>query len=164
MSPKAIAYASDIILGRTGGVVSRKEQRAAIEQHAKESGIEIVAWFEDEVYVPELLERPGVKALLECEEPYDMVLVERVHSLSGKWPELRRLLDLLERKKVKLEATSLRWDCVSQMARFHPRRLGETERRLNPLVARGPARGLAPKPVLIARPSVLRFSTLRSAG
>ena len=38
MSHKAIAYTSDIIIGRTGGVVSRREQRAAIEQHAKESG------------------------------------------------------------------------------------------------------------------------------
>lgn len=163
MSPKAIAYVSDIILGRTGGVVSRKEQRAAIEQHARENGIQIVAWFEDQVYVPALLDRPGLKALLACEEPYDLILVERVHSLSGKWPELRHFLDLLERKRVKLESASLRWDCVSQMARFHPRRLGESERRLNPRVAAGPAKGLAPRPVLIARPQVLRFSTLRSA-
>lgn len=164
MSHKAIAYTSDIIIGRTGGVVSRREQRAAIEQHAKDSGIEIVAWFEDDVYVPELMNRPGVKAMLAFDGAYDSVLVERVHSLSGKWPELRRFLDVLERKAVKLEATSLRWDCVSQMARFHPRRLGETERRLNPRVATGPARGMAPKPVLITRPQVLRFSTLRVAG
>ncbi|MDY0003880.1 MAG: recombinase family protein [Polyangia bacterium] len=162
MSKKAIAYTSDVILGRTGDVVSRKEQRAAIEQHARENDIQIVAWFEDEVYVPELLDRPGVKAMLACDDACDCVLVERVHCLSGKWPELHSFLDLLERRSVKLESTSLRWDCVSQMARFHPRRLGESTARLNPRVAAEPVKGMAPKTVLIARPQVLRFSTLRS--
>lgn len=165
MSRKAIAYVSDIILGRTGEVVSRKEQRAAIEQHAKENNIEVVAWFEDGVYASDLFSRRGIQALLECEEACDCLLVERTQSLSGKWPELRRLLDKLAERSIVLEAATLRWDCVSQMARHYPKRLGENRpARLNPLVAPGPAYGVAPRPALIARPRTLYFTGLRGGS
>jgi DNA invertase Pin-like site-specific DNA recombinase len=116
-SRKAIAYVSDVILGRTGEVISREQQRAAIRQAVQESGVEVVAWFEDEAYNEDVLSRPGIQALLACEERCDTVLVERVWSLSRNWKVLEGFLTELKGRGVRLESTATLWDCVSQMAR-----------------------------------------------
>ncbi|MCC6157948.1 MAG: recombinase family protein [Deltaproteobacteria bacterium] len=114
---RAIAYVSDIILGRTGEVISREEQRDRITKYAAEKGVEIVRWFEDRMYNEELMERAGVQALLACDEPVDMILVERVWSFSRSWPRLEDLFKTIDRKGLTLAAATTMWDCISQMAR-----------------------------------------------
>lgn len=164
MSRKTIAYVSDIVLGKTGDVISRKEQRAAIQQYAKDEDIEILAWFEDEVYSMHLGDRPGVRQLLTSELAFDHLLVERVGCLSGRWPELRRFLDQLLARGARMESATLHWDCVSQMARYYPRRLGERARqeRLAARATTGQAIVCSqrPGPMSIARPETLSFVPL----
>ena len=122
MAKKAIAYVSDVIIGRTGEVISRGFQKEAISKYAAEKGIEVVAWFEDSAYNEELMARPGIKAMMAYAGEYDAVVVERVWSLARKVSNLENLFRTLERKKVKLEAATLLWDCVSQQVRrrFEP--------------------------------------------
>ena len=117
MSRKAIAYVSDVILGRTGEVIRRSAQRELLRQYAEENDIEIVAWFEDEVYNEDILSRPGIQQLLGCEKECDCVLVERVWALSRQWPMLRGFLKALELHGRQLESATLLWDCVSQQCR-----------------------------------------------
>jgi hypothetical protein len=124
MEKRAIAYTSDIMLGNSGEIIDRSFQRKRIEQYAKENTVNIVAWFEDEVY-DELFARPKINELLAYAEPYDLLLVERTWAISRKWLELRALIKALEPKKVRLEATTTLWDCVSQMARDFYRPAGK---------------------------------------
>ncbi len=114
---KAIAYVSDIIIGRTGEVISRDAQREPIERHARENGIEIVAWYEDEIYTDDLFSRPGVQKMLACTADCDTVLVERVWALSRNWAEVRRFEQEMEQRGKRLAASTMLWDCVSMMAR-----------------------------------------------
>jgi len=154
---KAIAYACDVILGRTGEVISRDYQKDLIRKHAEENGIEIVRWFEDEMYEEDILSRPGVRAMLACEESCDMLLVERVWSLSRSWPALTAFFNELETKGRKLESATTMWDCVSQMCR---RRFDSTlagPKAKKELVASTDA-----MPVHIKKPARLVFATLKS--
>jgi hypothetical protein len=128
MGKKAIAYTSDIIVGNTGVIIERAFQKKRIEEYAKENNIEIVAWFEDEVYDEELFSRPKIQALAAYAKPYDTVLVERTWALSRSWKEINAFIELLDTKKARMEATTTLWDCISQMARnyYRPnRRVGE---------------------------------------
>jgi len=113
----AIAYTSDIILGRTGDVISRESQKDLIKKYAARKDIEVVAWYEDEMYNEDIMSRSGVKGLLDHKGDYDMILVERVWSLSRVWPALQRFFEVLDRKGIRLESATTMWDCVSQMAR-----------------------------------------------
>ncbi len=132
---KAIAYVSDVILGRTGEVISRQSQREAIQRHAAENDIEIAAWFEDEIYDENVLARPGFKALMES-QGCDLVLVERVWSLTRNLKTLEQLVEILAGRGMRVEATALLWDCASQ----HCRRL-----------AKGGLKQPAKAPVVVAR-------------
>ncbi len=117
MAQRAVAYTSDVILGRTGEVIARAAQREAITCYAAENGIEISGWFEDEAYQADVLGRPGIDRLLACVRPGDTVLVERVWSLSRRWPLLEPFLLELQRRGARLESARLLWDCISQRAR-----------------------------------------------
>jgi len=156
MGKKAIAYVADIILGNTGEIIPRDRQRAAIERHAREHGIEIVAWYEDEAWTEDLLARPGIKALFDCDADCDRVLVERCWCLSRQWPELRQFLQVLQRRNARLESATLLWDCVSQQARQYYRR---TPIQAPVTQQQEPAPAAATRPV--ARPSHLHFRGLR---
>lgn len=114
---KAIAYVSDIIIGRTGEVIGRDEQRATIERHASENDIEIVSWFEDEVYTDDLFARPGVQQMLSGADDVDMILVERIWALSRNWAEVRRFEQEMDTRGKRVAAATMLWDCVSMMAR-----------------------------------------------
>jgi len=114
---KAIAYTSDVILGRTGEVIGRAHQKELIERHAADNGIEIVAWFEDEMYSEDVMSRSGIQKLLANKDTVDLVLVERVWSLSRDMKVLEPFMDAIERKGAKLESATYMWDCVSQMCR-----------------------------------------------
>jgi len=124
MEKKAIAYTTDIILGNTGMVIDRASERKRIEEYAKENGITIVAWFEEEVYEENPTARPKLNAALACTEPHELVLVERVWAISRKWKEIQGVIKLFETKNARVESTTTLWDCVSMMARNHYRTTG----------------------------------------
>jgi hypothetical protein len=123
MEKRAIAYTSDIILGNSGEIIESAFQKKRIEEYAKENNIKVVAWFEDEAYNENLVARPEIQSLIAYEDPYELVLVERTWALSRRWKEIRALMNVLDNKKVRIEATTTLWDCVSQMARSYYRPL-----------------------------------------
>ncbi|HYK89895.1 MAG TPA: recombinase family protein [Acidobacteriota bacterium] len=125
---KAIAYVSDIILGRTGEVIRRDCQVELISQYAADNDIEIIGWFEDEVYDEDVLMRPGIQGLLGCDRPYEMVLCERVWALSRSMAALEPFFKELERRAVRFECATTMWDCVSQKCRhrYYSRSAGES--------------------------------------
>jgi len=114
---KAIAYTSDVILMRTKEVISRETQKELIKKYAAENGIEVVGWFEDEVYDEDVLNRPGTREMLGAIDGCDTVLVERVWSLSRNIATLEKLYAELDKKGVPLEAASTLWDIASQKCR-----------------------------------------------
>jgi DNA invertase Pin-like site-specific DNA recombinase len=117
MKKKAIAYVSDIILGRTGEVINREYQKELIRQYAEDNKIEIVAWFEDQIYNEDVMSRTGIKSLLDYKGEYETVLVERVWALTRRMADLEPFFKELENKGVLFEAATTMWDCVSQMVR-----------------------------------------------
>lgn len=155
MAKKAMAYSSDIVLGRTGEVVGRREQKELIRQYAEENDIEIVAWFEDEIYEEDVLARPGIQGLLASDTGCDCVLVERVWSLSRSPKEVRRFLKELDRQGARLESATVLWDCTSQMARWYYRGDPMSRRSRRPQVEEKPRRNRT------SRPDTLRFTGLK---
>lgn len=157
---RAIAYTSDIILGRTGEVIKRSYQKDLIVKHAAEKGIEVVAWFEDEMYNEDIMNRPGVKALLAYNEPYDMVLTERVWAFSRAMGTLETFFKELDRRGVTFECATTMWDCTSQKCR----------RRFNPsLPAVKPEPAMVVRedavPVQVRKPAAINFgSMLKNRG
>ena len=152
---RAIAYTSDIILGRTGEVISRSCQAELIKQYAGDNGIEIVGWMEDEMYNEDVLMRPGIQELLAFDKPYDLVLCERVWALSRSMAALEPFFKELDRRKVGFESATTMWDCVSQRCR---RRFSPTLREapaLPPVVMR-----VEKNRVHVSRPGRLRFAHL----
>lgn len=143
---KALAYVSDIILGRTGEVIKRSCQVELIAQYASDNGIDIIGWFEDEMYNEDVLKRPGIKALLAYDKPYDAVICERVWALSRSMAALEPFFKELEKRDVAFEAATTMWDCVSQKCRhrFGPSRgqpqtvypADEREEDVKPRIAR----------------------------
>lgn len=121
MEKKAIAYVADIMLGNTGEIIDRALQKQRIEQYAEENNITIVRWFEDGVYTENLFSRPQLKEMIACEEPCEYLLVERTWAISRRWSELKAFVKLMEAKKVRVDAATTLWDCVSQMARNYYR-------------------------------------------
>jgi DNA invertase Pin-like site-specific DNA recombinase len=121
MEKTATAYASDIIQGQTGRIIERAFQKARIEKYAKENNIRIIAWFEDEAFNECMFGRPQIKELITFRKPHDYLLVERIGTLSGKWKEVQAILRVMEAKRVRVQATTTLWDCISQMARHHYR-------------------------------------------
>jgi len=117
MTKKAIAYTSDVVLGTTGEVISRKYQKEIIRQFAEDNGIEIVKWFEDEMYDEDVLSRSGVKDMLGCADGCDLILVERIWAFSRNWSALAELFNRLDRRSLRIDCATTMWDCVSQMAR-----------------------------------------------
>ncbi len=159
MTKKAMAYVSDAILGRTGEVIGRGEQRERIVQYARENDIEVVAWFEDEAFSEDVLARPGVRALVDRIGECECVLVERTWTLTRQWPELRRFLARLDTCNVRLEAATTLWDCVSQMARQHYRKGAAVPRPVE-----RPQVEVTTRPARVSRPLKLHFAGLTRAA
>jgi DNA invertase Pin-like site-specific DNA recombinase len=114
---RAIAYVSDIVPGRAGEVLTRSRQIEIIKQFAADSEIEIAAWFEDETCNAAVLNRPGIRALLECRQPYDRVICARVWALARSRAALEPFFQELDRRGVGFAAAASTWDCVSQQSR-----------------------------------------------
>ena len=151
---RAIAYVSDIILGRTGEVIKRSCQVELIAQYAADNNTEIIGWFEDEMYNEDLLTRPGIRALLSCVKPYDLVICERVWALSRSMAALEPFFKELDRRGVKLESATTMWDCVSQQCRRRFR--GQARVKSQP--ARPATAPKEAKRAHVARPAHLHFS------
>ena len=150
---KAVAYVSDIILGRTGEVIKRSYQAELIRQFAAGNDIEIVAWFEDQMYSEDVLTRRGIQDLLAYDAPYDLLLCERVWALSRSMAVLEPFFKELDRRHLRLECTTMMWDCVSQKCRrrFYPGGSGRTAPRV--AVSRAGADA-----VHVAKPARLKFN------
>lgn len=146
----AIAYTSDIILGRTGEVISRDNQKELIKKYAAANGIDIVAWYEDEMYNEDILARPGVQSLL-AHSGCNTVLVERVWSFSRMNTALDKLYEALDSKGMKIECSTYLWDCISQMSRRHFDKTIPSPRQAV-MVTREQA-----GPVKVAKPKKLNF-------
>ena len=152
---KAIAYVSDIILGRTGEVIKRSCQVELIAQYASDNEIDIIGWFEDEMYNEDVLRRPGIQALLSYDKPYDVVLCERVWALSRSMAVLEPFFKELDRRGVSFEAATTMWDCVSQKCRHRFAPSGAAPKTSLPQVARD--KDVKPH---VARPEHLHFEYL----
>ena len=152
MKKRAIAYTSDVILGKTGEVISRNYQKELINKFAEENGLEIVAWFEDKMYEEDILARPGIKELLAYEGPYEVFLMERIWALSRKMGTLAGFLKVLEQKKVQVETATYLWDCTSQMVRRAVTTKPVASAVVKPLVTKEDAKKAA-----ISRPEKLNF-------
>jgi DNA invertase Pin-like site-specific DNA recombinase len=153
---RAIAYVSDIILGRTGEVIKRSCQVELIAQYAADNDTEIIGWFEDEMYNEDVLMRPGIRALLSCDKPYDLVICERVWALSRSMAALEPFFKELDRRGVKLESATMMWDCVSQQCRRRFRGPARAKSRPAPAVAKSREAEHAS----VARPAHLHFAHL----
>jgi len=152
MKKKAIAYTSDVILGRTGEVIGRNYQKELITKFAEDNGLEIVAWFEDKMYEEDVLARPGIQELLAYKEPYEVFLVERIWALSRKMSTLAGFLKVLEHKNVRVETATYLWDCTSQMARR-----AEMTKPISPAVVKPLVKKEDGKAAAITRPEKLKF-------
>jgi len=152
---KAIAYVSDVILGRTGEVIGRNHQKEMIKRYAVENDIEVVAWFEDEAYSEDIVSRPGVQQFLACDIECDLVLVERMWSFSRQWSLLQPFIADIKEKGRTVESTTQLWDCVSQQARDFYR-----GRSLKPLAACAAPVERSGVRRRVSRPAKLRFSGL----
>ena len=159
-STKAVCYLSDIILGQTGTVISRDDQRTRIIEHAEKNGIEIVGFYEDEKFDENVLSRPGVQAMLLDERPYDFILVESVWAFSRNWSMLEKLLVILTLKSATLETVRTMWDCTSQRSRdyFRGRTLPRTSEKSPDAGVFGKER----KPAHIKMPAKLNFVFLKN--
>ncbi len=153
---RAIAYVSDIILGQTGDVIKRSCQVEVISQYAADNDIDIIGWFEDEMYNEDILSRPGIQALLACPKLCDTLLCERVWALSRSMAVLELFFRELDRRGVRLECATTMWDCVSQKCRH--RFSAHTRERSpdpTPLIRHGDG-----ERVRVTRPSHLHFEHL----
>ena len=157
MAKKAIAYVSDIVLGSTGEVISRDSQKDAIRQHAAESGYEVIAWYEDDVYAEDVITRPGIQRLLACEEEYDAVLVERVWTFSRHWAVVEPFFKEMQRRGHKVESTVTLWDCLSQRSRHYFR----DGKRAPAAAVTVPVTVAATERARVAEPARLNFVPLR---
>ncbi len=122
---RAIAYVRDIVLGRSDEVLARAGQTGLIKQFAADNEVEVVAWFEDEACDDlNVLDRPGLRALLAYDKPYDKILCERSWALSRSMTALEPFFKELERRGgVQFESATSAWDRVSQQCRRRSRSL-----------------------------------------
>lgn len=151
---RAVAYVSDIILGCSGEVIKRSCQMELIRQFAADSGIEIIACFEDEMYNEDILARPGVRAMLAFSQPYEMVLCERVWTFSRSMAPMESFFSELDRRGVKLESATTMWDCVSQKCRHRYSDMKERPEPVRRVIAKERKR---PN---VSRPAHLHFEHL----
>jgi len=119
---KAVAYTSDIVLGKTGEVVTRAYQKELIASHAAENNMEVVAWFEDETYNEDVMSRPGIRAMMAYAGEYDTVVTERVWAFSRSMSKMEEVFKEMDRRGVTYVNATTMWDCTSQKCRrrFNP--------------------------------------------
>lgn len=114
---KAVGYVCAVPIPGTKGWVSKEEQKARLLSYAAKENVTLVCVYEDEAYTPEVLSRPGVKEMLACSEPFEAVLCERIWAFGRKNKDVEPLLAELDKREVKLAASTYLWDMVSQQVR-----------------------------------------------
>jgi hypothetical protein len=144
---RAIAYTRDITFAQSGEMIPRGTQTDLLKRFAAEKAMEIVAWFEDERCEENLLNRPGIQALLAYGGRFDVVICERVWALSRSMTVLEPFLKELDRRGVGLETAESMWDCVSQQCRRWSKSLPVLPQVVRPEEAEGPGRYHVARPV-----------------
>lgn len=152
---RAIAYVSDCPLHYGGETLTRGRQGEIISKFASEHQVEVVAWFEDEPGGGQILMRPGIRALLAFDKPYDLVLCERIWALAHSMEAVEPFLSELDRRGVGLDCATSMWDLVSQQCRRRSRNLP-----LIPAVSQRPAEVKPVSRVRVAKPARLNFEHL----
>lgn len=114
---QAIAYTREITLAESGETIHRSRQEERIKAFAAENGLEIVAWFTDEAKEDDLLNRPGIQALLASCRSCGVVVCERAWVLARSIAALKPFFRELDRRGMEFECAELMWDRVSQQCR-----------------------------------------------
>lgn len=114
---KVIGYVCDVPIKGTDVVITKDDQRMRIVKYAQKENLNLVGIYEDADYQCHVLDREGVKKLMERCGEVDAVLVERIWCFSRKRAELEPLLARLDEKGVTVQTTSYLWDCLSQQIR-----------------------------------------------
>ena len=114
---RAIGYVCEIPIPGTNQVISKEDQKARITKWAQRENVEVFTIIEDNEYCADVLSRPGIKNILDCNDHYDMVLCERIWAFCRKKKELDAFLTELDKRDVQLTASSYMWDLVSQQVR-----------------------------------------------
>jgi DNA invertase Pin-like site-specific DNA recombinase len=114
---KAVGYVCDIPIPGTDQVIGKEDQRLRIMKYAQKENLQLVCIYEDDKFTENFNERPGVKKVREHAEPFDLLVVERVWSLSRKRKDLEPFMRELDKKGVEMVASSYLWDCISQQVR-----------------------------------------------
>jgi len=114
---RVIGYVCDIPIPGTDEVISKNDQKARMLKYAQKEGIEVVTIYEDEAYTPDFMSRPGVQRVVNCNETFEQIMVERVWCFTRSRKELDAFMAELDKKGVQLAATSYLWDCLSQQVR-----------------------------------------------
>lgn len=114
---KAVGYVCDVPVTEEGVVISKNDQRIRILKCAQQEGYELTAIYEDDRFTEDFMGRPGVKKLLSPDNVFEVLLVERIWSLSRKMKDLKPFLDRIDQKKATVVCTSCLWDCTSQQVR-----------------------------------------------
>ena len=128
---KAVGYVCEVRIPGTDLTISKEDQRARILKHVQKENIDLVCIYEDDDPEVEVLDRPGIREVIDREEPFDFLLVERVWAISRKRQALEPLLRILDRRGVEVQASSYLWDCVSQQVRHrYAGNLAERARKL----------------------------------
>lgn len=114
----AVAYIKSSISAPNGEVIGRDRQVERIRQFAEENALEVIAWFEDgDCPGQDVLDRPGIRALLAFAQPYDLVICDRFGALARSMADLKPFFRALEGRGAMLEAATPMWDCLSQQCR-----------------------------------------------
>jgi hypothetical protein len=114
---RAIAYTSEILVSESGKVIPRADQEESIRRFAAGNAIDIISWFSDDTQESNVLKRPGIRALLSCGDPCDLILCERASAISRSMADLEPFLKELDRRDLRLECALIAWDCLSQQCR-----------------------------------------------
>jgi DNA invertase Pin-like site-specific DNA recombinase len=125
----AVGYVCDIQVAGTDIIITKADQRDRIRKYAAKQNIDLVGFFEDEADTPDFLRRPGVQNMLNLAPAFEQVIVERVWALTRDASDIEQFLNIIEKKDVKLIATSNLWDAASKLVRHRYYALPAYEQR-----------------------------------
>lgn len=115
---KAIAYVANVPIPDTQEVISIAEQKQRIKDFAARFNIELIDIIEESSPMDmDIMDREGIKTLIHRLDDVDIVLFERIWSITRKTAKLNPFLKILDEKQVPVYSVTVLWDCLSQVIR-----------------------------------------------